>query len=189
MKAPRIDSTHNAIVCALRDMGASVTSLAAVGLGVPDLVVGWRRENFLLEVKSEKGQLNPYQKAFHRMWNGQVAVVRTPDDALRAIGAMKGRQSVGDNTTQTSPRFTVPQAIAYANGISDLYGSHFKNCLLTLITAAKQSLAPPLPPEVVAVLRAIEAETMSFDDIQAVTRWRDAGRPGLPPRAGAKGGE
>ena len=89
MKAPRIDSTHNAIVCALRDMGASVTSLAAVGLGVPDLVVGWRHQNFLLEVKSEKGQLNLYQKAFHRMWNGQVAVVRTPDDALRAIGAIK----------------------------------------------------------------------------------------------------
>lgn len=87
MRAAKIDSTHNAIVCALRDVGASVTSLAAVGLGVPDLVVGWRRQNFLLEVKTEKGQLNPYQKAFHSMWNGQVAVVRTPEEALAVIGA------------------------------------------------------------------------------------------------------
>lgn len=89
MRDAKVDTNHNAIVCALRDMGASVTSLAAVGCGVPDLVVGWRRQNYLLEVKAEKGMLNPYQKAFHAMWNGQVAVVRTPDDALRAIGAIK----------------------------------------------------------------------------------------------------
>lgn len=84
-----MDTNHNQIVCALRDMGASVTSLAAVGCGVPDLIVGWRQRNYLLEVKGEKGQLNPYQVAFHAMWSGQVCVVRTPDDALRVIGAIK----------------------------------------------------------------------------------------------------
>ncbi len=89
MRAAKVDSTHTQIVVALRDLGASVTSLAAVGCGVPDLVVGWRQRNYLLEVKNEKGKLNPYQEAFHAMWNGQVAVVRTPDDALQAIGAIK----------------------------------------------------------------------------------------------------
>ena len=88
MRAAKVDSTHSQVVAALRDVGASVTSLAAVGWGVPDLVVGWRKQNYLLEVKNEKGKLNPYQKAFHAMWNGQVCVVRTPDEALAAIGAI-----------------------------------------------------------------------------------------------------
>jgi hypothetical protein len=88
MRAANLDSNHNQIVAALRDVGASVTSLAAVGNGVPDLVIGWRRQNFLIEVKNAKGQLNAFQKAFHSMWNGQVCVVRTPDEALAAIGAI-----------------------------------------------------------------------------------------------------
>jgi hypothetical protein len=95
------------------------------------------------------------------------------------------------------PSFTVPQAIAYANGISDLYGSHFKDCLLTLVKAAEQSLAPSLPPEAVAVLEAAMGWSPAWDDkwddsrrlVKALQRWQVAGRPGLPPHAGAKGGE
>lgn len=86
MRAARTDSTHTQIVCALRDAGASVFSLAAVGLGFPDLAVGFAGRNYLLEVKGPKGTLNPYQKALHGMWAGQMCVVRTPEEALAAIG-------------------------------------------------------------------------------------------------------
>jgi hypothetical protein len=89
VRAARIDSTHTEIVAALRDAGALVISLATVGLGCPDLCVGFRKRNYLLEVKGPKGKLNPYQEALHKMWPGQMNVVRTPEEALRAIGAIK----------------------------------------------------------------------------------------------------
>jgi hypothetical protein len=88
MTYARIDSNHNEIVEALRDIGASVTSMAAVGMGFPDLAVGFRGRNYLLEIKGPKGELNDYQRAFHGMWKGRISVVRTADEALRAIGAI-----------------------------------------------------------------------------------------------------
>lgn len=39
-RAARTDANHTDVVGALRDVGTSVSSLAAVGHGVPDLVVG-----------------------------------------------------------------------------------------------------------------------------------------------------
>lgn len=41
-RAARTDANQTAIVEALRKCGASVQSLAAVGKGVPDLLVGLR---------------------------------------------------------------------------------------------------------------------------------------------------
>lgn len=87
MRAAKIDSNQNQIISALRDAGASITSLASVGMGFPDLAVGYGGLNFFLEVKGEKGQLTPFQKAFFDMWKGSIHVVRTPEEALHAIGA------------------------------------------------------------------------------------------------------
>lgn len=86
MRAAKVDSNHNQIVSALRDAGCLVVSLASVGLGIPDLLVGFRRKNYLMEVKGPKGELNELQEVFHRRWEGQVAVVRTPEEALRVVG-------------------------------------------------------------------------------------------------------
>lgn len=41
-RAPRTDANQAEIVAALRTRGALVQSLAGVGAGVPDLLVGWR---------------------------------------------------------------------------------------------------------------------------------------------------
>jgi len=82
-RAARIDANQPQIVAALRSVGASVQSLSSVGLGVPDLLVGWqRRANFLLEVKdpaqdSTHQQLTEAQKDWHARWRGQVVVVKT----------------------------------------------------------------------------------------------------------------
>ena len=87
--AAKVDRNQAAIVADLRAVGASVESLARVGAGVPDLLVGFRGSNWLLEVKVGKAELTPDQQAWHPTWRGQVAVVRSADEALRAIGAIQ----------------------------------------------------------------------------------------------------
>jgi len=88
----RVDANQKAIVSALRKAGASVQSLATVGDGCPDLVVGFRGDNYLLEIKDgnkspSKRQLREKQRDWHERWRGRVCVVENCADALAAIGA------------------------------------------------------------------------------------------------------
>ena len=84
------DLNQPEIVEALRLAGASVKIITHVGEGTPDLLVGFRRRTFLLEVKSEDGELRESQVKWHRDWKGlPVDVVRTPREALAAIGAIR----------------------------------------------------------------------------------------------------
>ena len=50
-KAARIDRNQPEIVDALRKRGASVALLHTAHDGIPDLLVGYKGKNFLLEVK------------------------------------------------------------------------------------------------------------------------------------------
>lgn len=84
----KVDHNQNEIVSALRQIGASVYPLHFAGRGCPDLIVGFRGRNFLLEVKTERGRLNTVQSDFHRSWRGQTAVVREAREALIAIGVL-----------------------------------------------------------------------------------------------------
>lgn len=90
----KVDANQPAIVAALRKVGATVQSLAQLGDGVPDLLVGWAGDLWLLEVKDpqqpkNKQQLKPMQVEWHRRWQGKpVAIVLSPEEALRAIGAI-----------------------------------------------------------------------------------------------------
>lgn len=83
--AAKRDANEAAIVAALTDLGAVVIPLSIKG--VPDLLVGWRGENFLLEVKAAKGELTTDQHSFFARWRGDAEIVRSVDDALKAIGA------------------------------------------------------------------------------------------------------
>lgn len=90
-RAAKVDTNQGDIVRALRRAGASVQSLASVGKGVPDLLVGIRGEVYLLEVKQPKGELTPDQRLWHCAWRGRpVTVVYTPVDALETIGIRIG---------------------------------------------------------------------------------------------------
>lgn len=91
MRAARADANQPAVVAALRKVGAIVYSLHRVGAGVPDLLVGFRGLTYLLEVKEPKGGvLTPQQIEFGLNWRGRpVSIVKSPDEALRAIGAVK----------------------------------------------------------------------------------------------------
>ncbi len=85
-RAAHLDSNHRDIVEALEAAGVSVEFVQSPKGGLPDLLCGHAKRNWLLEVKSEDGELNPAQVKWHRNWRGQVTVVRSPLEALRAIG-------------------------------------------------------------------------------------------------------
>ena len=87
MKAPRVDVNHREIVQALAYVGATVQSLASIGKGCPDILVGYRGKNWILEIKTPTGCVNDYQAKWARDWRGQSAVVRSVAEALKIIGA------------------------------------------------------------------------------------------------------
>jgi Holliday junction resolvase len=95
MRAARIDANHEQVVSALRAAGASVQSLAGVGKGVPDLLVGFQGKTLLMEVKDgrktpSERRLTEDQVRWHGAWNGgPLAVVDGVDAALRMLGVMK----------------------------------------------------------------------------------------------------
>ncbi len=84
----KVDQNQAEIVGTLRAVGASVCSLASVGSGCPDLLVGFRHMTYLLEVKGRRGRLTADECEWHLGWRGQCAVVRSVEDALQVIGAV-----------------------------------------------------------------------------------------------------
>lgn len=82
----RVDNTQYEIVDALRGAGCTVWSLASIGGGMPDLLVGRAGVNYLLEVKSAKGRLTRLEMEFEVTHEGQVATVRSAAEALAAVG-------------------------------------------------------------------------------------------------------
>ena len=87
----KVDANQREIVAALRRAGASVQSLAPVGKGVPDLLVGFRGRNVLLEVKDGQKppsarKLTDDEQVWQWGWKGQVLTVESVDEALDAIG-------------------------------------------------------------------------------------------------------
>jgi Holliday junction resolvase len=95
MRAAKIDANQDQIVTVLRAAGATVQSLAGVGKGVPDLLVGYKGQTLLMEVKNGNKSpsarlLNKDQLRWHGSWlGGALAVVDGPDAALRMIGVIK----------------------------------------------------------------------------------------------------
>lgn len=95
--AKRRDACERIIIDALIAIGASVQQLDLTN--GPDLLVGHRGNNYLLECKSVAGKpgigmkktasgLKQGQEAWMLKWRGmRPVVVTTVDEALRAIGA------------------------------------------------------------------------------------------------------
>ena len=86
-RAAKVDANQTQVVEALRAAGATVQSLAAVGQGVPDLLVGFRGQTVLLEVKDgrkppSERRLTEQQLDWHGAWRGgPLAVVDGVDAA------------------------------------------------------------------------------------------------------------
>jgi len=93
-RAAKIDDNQKEIVDYLRKIGATVRSTAAIGQGFPDLVIGYKGQNFLVEVKDgskvpSKRKLKPDEQAFFDSWAGHVFVIERIEDwqeQLKRIG-------------------------------------------------------------------------------------------------------
>jgi hypothetical protein len=94
-RAAKIDANQTQVVLALQAAGATVQSLAAVGQGVPDLLVGFQGKTLLMEVKDGQKppsarRLTEDQLKWHGAWRGgPLAVVDGVEAALRALGVIK----------------------------------------------------------------------------------------------------
>lgn len=97
-RAARTDANHRDVVQALREAGCTVVSLAAVGQGVPDLLVGRAGVTYLVEVKDgskapSERRLTPMQLDWISRWTGgPVCVVDGVEAALRAVAATSGAE-------------------------------------------------------------------------------------------------
>jgi len=88
----RTDANHSEIVSALQTIGATVQDLSQVGSGCPDILVGWRKVNYLMEIKPEgmrnkkNGGLKNTQPEWHANWRGHKSIVYDEMDAFRVLG-------------------------------------------------------------------------------------------------------
>ena len=84
--AARADANQAEIMRSLRAVGADV-----IYIGTPvDLLVGFRSENFLIEVKDSRKspsqrKLTQAQVDFINRWRGTVYVVTTAEEAIKVI--------------------------------------------------------------------------------------------------------
>ena len=91
-RAAKVDANQAAVVAALEKVGCTVQSLAAVGTGVPDLLVGYHGKNFLLEIKDgtkppSARYLTEDQIRWHNHWRGRVRIANSVAEALNLVGA------------------------------------------------------------------------------------------------------
>lgn len=88
--ADRRDQNEPEIIKALEQIGCSVHQLDQP----LDLLVGYRGITYLLEIKTDKGKLTKGQADFIPDWRGQLAVVRTTQQAIDIVcGKYKDRGS------------------------------------------------------------------------------------------------
>jgi len=77
------DGNEKAIVAAFLAHGCSVERM-----DVPaDLLVGYRGQTHLVEVKQEGKRLNAKQREFEAAWRGDFEVVRSVDDVADLVAA------------------------------------------------------------------------------------------------------
>jgi crotonobetainyl-CoA:carnitine CoA-transferase CaiB-like acyl-CoA transferase len=82
--AQRKDGNQAEIVAALEKIGCSVLVMHQPA----DLLVGYRKNNIILEVKRPKGsKVTPAQVKFKATWRGQQATVKTVQEAINAVTA------------------------------------------------------------------------------------------------------
>jgi len=77
------------MVDAFRSLGCSVLSLAALGKGVPDLLVAINGNTTLIEIKSGNGKENDLQIKWAADWKGARSVVWTTQDAANVVKLMR----------------------------------------------------------------------------------------------------
>ena len=86
-RAARIDENQPAIVAALREFGATVQPLHAVGGGCPDILCGYKGKNYLFEIKNpakpkRDQDLTEDQIDWVMKWKGHHMVIKSANEAI-----------------------------------------------------------------------------------------------------------
>jgi len=86
-RAAKVDVNQPALVAEIRALGWTVQHLHSLGQGCPDILVGAKGKNYLLEIKNPEydGKLTADEQDWHDSWRGQVAVVETIEDILEVV--------------------------------------------------------------------------------------------------------
>jgi hypothetical protein len=83
------DLNQKRIIDVIRKCGATVANLSGCKLaGFPDLLIGYRGQNILVEVKNPEGlnRISEVQREFAEKWRGgQVHYVRTVEEAVELL--------------------------------------------------------------------------------------------------------
>jgi hypothetical protein len=87
----RADHNQAEIVEGLKKIGCLVMVLTMVGNGCPDLLVGFRGRNYLIEIKSKYARLSNDQRRWHILWRGEVAIAHTLDEAIGIVDPQSGK--------------------------------------------------------------------------------------------------
>lgn len=84
----KVDSNQADLVKQIRKIpGVSVLHIHVVGKGAPDIIIGYRKRNFLIEIKDpakckSQKKLTILEDQFHNTWKGQVYTAETFEDIL-----------------------------------------------------------------------------------------------------------
>lgn len=86
-RAARVDENQKEVVAALRKIGATVTPIHMVGKGVSDLLVSYRQQWLVMEVKDgakppSARALTPDEKAWIGEQRAPVYIVTSPLEAV-----------------------------------------------------------------------------------------------------------
>jgi hypothetical protein len=86
----KTDTNQTPIVRKLRKAGCSVQSIADIGKGCPDILVGWRGQTYgPYEVKLPGCGLTPDEVTWWDNWHGAGTIVYSAEDVLLDIGAIE----------------------------------------------------------------------------------------------------
>lgn len=83
----RVDENQKQIIHTFIALGASVLNLSRVGEGCPDILVGYKNQSCLVEIKrDEKAKYTEPQIKFMQNWRGgPVSRIDSVDAAIRLI--------------------------------------------------------------------------------------------------------
>jgi hypothetical protein len=89
----RTDANHAFIVAVFRAMGCSVQSIASVGNGCPDVLVG--KDGWTVPVEIKDGnkppsarKLTENEEIWKANWKGSYALIETPEQAHQLVADM-----------------------------------------------------------------------------------------------------
>lgn len=90
-RAARVDVNQRQITKELREQGYSVAITSQLGKGFPDIVVGFKGVNLMVELKAtSKDKLTPHEVEFRDNWKGQYLIAWSTEMIIEAFDPLIG---------------------------------------------------------------------------------------------------